>query len=205
MKETGIMMSGNLPKLILDGDKTMTRRTWGLEKVNENPDRYSDPNVYKGITGKWFAWFHDKESSNPMIVKCPYGGVGDWLWVKETWRAGLWQGGVYQVEYKAGGYQLGLCDPVAHNFAHYADKWQPSIHMFKWASRIRRQITGLRAERLQEISLADIQAEGIYDNRATHNALIQRDKFKALWDSLNAKRGHPWDRNDWVWVIRWKE
>lgn len=46
MKETGIIMSGNHPKLIQDGIKTMTRRTWGLEEVNKNPDLWAvTPNI----------------------------------------------------------------------------------------------------------------------------------------------------------------
>ncbi|GAH88963.1 unnamed protein product, partial [marine sediment metagenome] len=41
MKETGITMSGDHPKLILDGIQTMARRTWGLEEINKSPSLWA--------------------------------------------------------------------------------------------------------------------------------------------------------------------
>jgi len=76
--------------------------------------------------------------------------------------------------------------------------------MPRWASRITLEITEVRVERVQEISLNDIRAEGIPDDRATYNAPIQVEKFRTLWDSLNAKRGYSWSNNPWVWVITFR-
>ena len=71
------------------------------------------------------------------------------------------------------------------------------------------EITGLRAERLQEISEEDAIAEGISRSERTgrylpSNCDYARWSFEILWDSHNAKRGHPWANNDWVQVIEFK-
>ena len=158
MKETGIIMSGNHPRLVMNGLKTMTRRTYGLEKINKNPDRYSNPDVYKGITGEWFAWFHDKESSNPMTVKCPYGGIGDRLWVRETFDYIFGDEGDYLI-YKA---DKESAEWFKQRKAEGSEiTWKPSIHMFRKDSRAVLEITGLRAERVQEITEEDAKAEGV--------------------------------------------
>ncbi len=62
----------------------------------------------------------------------------------------------------------------------------------------------LKVERVQEISLAGIEAEGISDDHATFNAPKQLTKFQTLWDSINAKRGYSWESNPWVWALTFK-
>lgn len=83
-----------------------------------------------------------------------------------------------------------------------AIKTIPSIHMPRWASRILLEITKVRAERVQEIGFRDCEAEGI-DGRNMLDAYIKND-YRVLWDSINAKRGHGWETNPWVWVISFK-
>jgi hypothetical protein len=61
------------------------------------------------------------------------------------------------------------------------------------ASRITLEITAVRVERLQDISASDAKSEG-----------EEREGFKRLWDSENAKRGFGWEVNPWVWVIEFK-
>jgi uncharacterized protein YhfF len=77
--------------------------------------------------------------------------------------------------------------------------------MPRWASRITLEITGVRVERLQEITEENAMregdpAQGIIGTENTHI-----DWFKVLWDSLNATRGYGWDTNPWVWVIEFKK
>lgn len=90
-------------------------------------------------------------------VRCPYGGVGDQLWVQETWA------------YYGGDEYLYQCDPDAVTYrATYADdvrvplaqrwhgkppggRWRPSIHMPQWASRITLDVVNVRVERLHAI------------------------------------------------------
>jgi hypothetical protein len=52
-------------------------------------------------------------------------------------------------------------------------------------------------ERLKEITVKDIAAEGIQEGVG----VFAYEDFRKLWDSLNAKRGFGWDANPWVWVI----
>lgn len=203
MKETGIIMSGNHPQLIFAGKKTMTRRTWGLEKINRDPARYS-------LIESSGAFYYFRDNKFPDVlsveVKCPYGQVGDLLWVRETiycnW-GGEWR-------YKA---DNSLIKDGDFNKGEYFDgddmSPRPSIFMPRWASRILLEITGLRAERLQEVSREDIRAEGIVlpvSPRFTPGTLSElHQEFQDLWGSLNAKRGYPFDFNPWVWPISFKE
>ncbi|KKK86328.1 hypothetical protein LCGC14_2764330 [marine sediment metagenome] len=96
-------------------------------------------------------------------------------------------------------------------------KWgrHPNIHMPKKAARIWLKITGLREERVQEISLEDVIKEGIKDNvkcvyrdnvsKCDHHETV--NKFISLWDSINAKRHkgtYAWAKNPITKVIESK-
>ena len=205
-KETGIIMSGNHPTLILNGEKTQTRRTYGLEEINRYPDRYSKPMINQGVDGNWYAWFLDKESSIPMGAKCPYGGLEDLLWVRETW-AVHWMfddlkpskiipSGAYFTNdlivkdssrwYKASGDEpvSGAC------VASHKGKWRPSIFMPRWVSRVERIIVLSRVERLRDISVADAKAEGGYSAEEYILAFLQLNHL-------------PEGSNPWLWAIGW--
>jgi len=110
-------------------------------------------------------------------------------------------------------------------------KWKPSIHMPKIAARIWLEVVNVRVERLQEISEEDAKAEGLAcltkDNGITYkygipdsDGLPGNDDygwhwqdwnvnpikaFQKLWDKINAKNGHGWDVNDWLWVVEFKK
>ena len=94
------------------------------------------------------------------------------------------------------------------------DCWQPSIHMNRWASRILLEVTGVRVERLQDISCADAIAEGII--AAANSQTIDcdtpdpRDEFRGLWDCINGRprkdgTDFSWNANPWVWVIEFNK
>lgn len=80
--------------------------------------------------------------------------------------------------------------------------------MPRWASRITLEITGVRVERLQDISEADAKAEGVSDYNVITDPVtgeINRDAgeaFEALWSSING--AESWDANPWVWALTFK-
>lgn len=205
MKETGIIMSGDHPLKCLDGTKTMTRRTWGLEIINKNPDEWF---YSEGSSPPGRFTFFNKQDNSIVTVKCPYGGVGDRLWMRETWMPLTHTIGIDKalIFYKADGQKWWVkCseeewDKVYYQSNQRPDVWRPSIHMPRWASRGLFEITALRAERLQEITDEEIELEGIRvpDLPGSENL---RHRFSRLWDSLNAKRGYGWEFNPWVWPI----
>jgi hypothetical protein len=80
-----------------------------------------------------------------------------------------------------------------------------SIHMPRWASRIELEVTAVRIERLQDISEADSEAEGVNFIRACQDAdetLTAKQLFAALWESINGPKS--WDANPFVWVYEFK-
>lgn len=82
--------------------------------------------------------------------------------------------------------------------------------MPRWASRLTLEVTGVRVERLQDISKADARAEGIErmvlggENKwknYTSGGFNQWEtgSFRTLWELLNGYES--WEANPWVWVI----
>ncbi len=144
-----------------------------------------------------------KEAAHGKSRACPYGAVGDRLWVRATCAiVGSTDPG--HVLYRASGYKeecqrlrLENCPPEDQV------RWRPSIHMPRWASRISLEITGARVERLQEISVEDCIAEGLSTNSREHDAEVHlRDQWKDLWSAING--ADSWNANPWVWVIEFK-
>jgi hypothetical protein len=73
----------------------------------------------------------------------------------------------------------------------------PGIHMPRWASRITLEITGVRVERLREITPADAVREGF--EPTMRNEIPAQARFRELWDRVN---GHgAYEANPWVWVV----
>jgi hypothetical protein len=75
-------------------------------------------------------------------------------------------------------------------------RWRPSIHMPRWASRITLEITGVRVERVQDITEEDARAEGWDAETAGQHPY---GWYRDLWESINGVES--WGRNDWVWVL----
>jgi hypothetical protein len=210
MKETGIIMSGNHPRLILDGIKTQTRRVIKLKPpVSEFGREWSTPFTNDGVTWIFTAGFG--MALRQLKVKCPYGQVGDRLWVKETWQLQM-HSGCYDVAYKDGRQKDAGSNPYMREYQHLTKRcwqWRSPYFMPRWASRILLEIARIRAERLQEIENhpEDYKAEGYQPFIHTDAEGAKRELsssliwFSLLWDSLNAKRGFSWESNPWVWVI----
>ena len=68
-----------------------------------------------------------------------------------------------------------------------------------------RYVTGVRVERLQDISEVDARAEGCRcneDTLAETGFATYRDAYKALWETINGDTS--WDLNPWVWAIEFR-
>jgi len=122
---------------------------------------------------------------------CPYGTIGDRLYIKETWRPceAPYCNDSQCVEW--------LASERCKNgrLATLNRKgWKSSMFMPKSLARIWLEITGIRAEWLQDISESDAVAEGVKDVA----------EYKVEWDTINGKK-HPWSSNPWVWVIEFRK
>jgi hypothetical protein len=188
MKEHPILFSGPMVKAILDGRKTQTRRA-----IKPQPELYKRGGPIFG-DAQLVRW-KDKIDTAPILLNiamkslCPYGRIGDRLWVRETW-----QESTSGVHYRADTDIL-------------PGTWRPSIHMPRWASRLTLEITGVKVERVQEISEEDIKAEGfdrIQYRGYTSRKIDDPEDFSDAWDAMNAKRGYSWASNPYVWVISFK-
>jgi hypothetical protein len=147
--------------------------------------------------------------------KCPYGGVGGVLWVRESWAVhwmydDLPPRKIYEQGWKQGDSlwykQAGDMPVVGNCNAGHKGKWRPSIFMPRWASRITLEITDLRVQRVQSITDPEALKEGVCWGFQINGKpfLTPRDAYKELWDSLNDKRGYSWESNCWVWAISFK-
>jgi len=204
MKEHPIIFSGPMVRAILDGRKTQTRRVVKPQPPNKTRHMQLTEGEWcafgEGTQVAGGAWCGETGDPPFNRWKCPYGQRGDMLWVREIWKptcSGLTVD--TYVRYCADDSRR----EIVHNLecrGHDTERWRPSIHMPRWASRITLEVIAVRVERVQEISEADARKEGIPSKHVPECGLEIND-FHALWDSINAKRGYPWDSNPWVWVV----
>ena len=194
MKFRPILFSTPIVQANLDGLKTQTRRTKGLEKVN---DCYFQSLVHHA-TGRFT--FVPNGNFNPteeevIEVKCPYGQVGDVLWVRESFNKRIEEFPIHKEVYV---YKETM---VTYNRPGASWKWKPSIHMPKEACRIFLKIKDIRVESLQDISRGDCMDEGCpFPNIA--NQTDPKAWYQNLWEKINGKES--WYLNPWVWVIEFE-
>lgn len=198
MNERPIFFSVPEVRAILEGRKTMTRRVIKRNRLREPTSETEDS---RGLIVGGDAY--------PVARLCPYGQPGDRLWVRETWDFRSWDVGRVRIAYAADGKQIDATPPAGWNPTIYNyERWRPSIHMPRWASRILLEVVSVRVERVQDISEEDAKAEGMgmdYDGPYSfRQGFNYRGGFMGPWDSSNAKRGHGWDANPWAWVIEFK-
>ena len=202
-----ILFTAPMVRAILEGRKSQTRR---IVKVQPPTEGYTlstliDTTGPRRNIGKhhWLKndGFKVIDGSQPYF-SVPYA-IGDRLWVKETY---CYHDDLARCLYKADGIN--------------SLKWNQSIHMPRWASRITLEITGVRVERLQDISEDDAVAEGIeivgakYNLNPYKNYMIGRTgemdmhcscasrSYQTLFDSIHGPGS--WEKNPWVWVVEFK-
>ncbi len=201
MKEYPIPFRGPMARAVLEGRKTQTRRV-----VKPQP---TDGIVLCQAAPGWAQPYVDDASAYGPPIACPYGQPGNRLWVREACAIGWHDGGPLAVDYHADGARRHFepdTDQKAQAAAAYiGDSRRPPFLMPKWASRIWLEVTGVRVERLQEISFNDAKAEGLpYDRTEHYGDYNPLQWFQNLWNEINAKRGYSWESNPWVWVIEFK-
>ncbi|MBK4771007.1 MAG: morphogenetic protein [Pantoea sp. Morm] len=182
MTERGMIFNAEMVRAVLDGRKTQTRRAVKFPIRDKDFGCELSGNE---LVGEVFAGNYRN---------CPFGAVGDRLWVRETFATGLCTATTiaYCATHKPEDLDEGWYERI---------KWTPSIHMPRWASRITLEITGVRVERLNDISEDDAKAEG-----APTECCVIGDKhflgFRSLWRSIYG--ADSWQANPWVWVIEFK-
>lgn len=196
MKERPILFSAPMVLAILAGTKTQTRRI-----VKPQGSTMDHPEILPD--GKTPGWRTNVRHAHGPSTICtsPYGVPGDRLWVRETvHRVPPIYGEKDSAVYAADGAYATL------------DRWGwkaqylPSIHMPRGLSRITLEVTGVRVERLQDISERDAKAEGCHPVpfcEMLRSGREHAEKFASLWDSINADRA-SWASNPWVWVVEFK-
>lgn len=160
--------------------------------------------------------------------RCPYGQPGDRLWVREAWRTADTLDSMSPSAIADKCLDAGYRKPWAplqwesdgsknkdwsgfgpgNGVVVGPGKLRPGIHMPRWASRITLEVTGVRVERLQDISEADALAEGAeygFDCEGgftLHPLGNRRHGYAHLWEEING--AGSWDLNPWVWVVEFK-
>lgn len=216
-------------RVVLDGRKTQTRLV-----MKEQPDTRNRENLgfengdlveYTRIASCW---------NEVSRFRCPYGKVGDLLWVRETF-ADVNDHGCPAILYKSDETTLDfmqderyLCEDGSLNYDHPHIKkyyysqwiydvesgephhgWRPSVHMPRWASRLTLEITYIRVERLQDISRKDAGAEGVPHSvwRANGQVYGVDMPVQQAFGKLWTSIYGPesWNKNPFVWVIEFKE
>lgn len=223
--EHGLLMSGPMALAAYRGVKTQTRRP-----LAPQPYQVDVPRL--GEIPKHGFWVWQKsprvlldDAIHDFSKHCPYGRVGDRVYVRETWRPSISHHcyedacdcGDVRVWYAAGGSSIVYPDSDAMGDWTMPDAARtgnlPSIHMPKWASRTWGTIASVRVEMVQSISEADAIAEGVeahdcdgvmYYGELDRGHIDPRVEFRRLWDSLYSGE-LSWVSNPWVWVVEWEK
>lgn len=216
-KERPILFNAPMVRATLDGSKTQTRR--GVTRLaGFGPITEFGPSHTPGYDWRFrdraMRW-HD--ISHPRLLECcPYGQPGDRLWMRES---------------------LGYCSEYGHFFAadrtflcsefddtekqtgysYECDMREgsvPSIHMPRRWSRVLLEVTGVRVERLQDISREDAKAEGCqHGDPCDHVRLSCADisclgpdyrvGYRTLWEQING--AGSWATDPWVWAVDFRK
>jgi hypothetical protein len=218
MKERGMIFNGEMVRAILDGRKTQTRRPilWRQTPYTE---------VVMASDGMPWPWSEGCEHCRDIWHHCPFGNVGDRIWVRETFQFPLCLDEVNTTGVGEMAMAAGYKKPWAPTFYNstgtfsdgwegfetppkvsYAGKLRPSSQMPRWASRITLEITGVRVERVRDLTDEDAASEG--SPKLEHLPYNPQDPkksrtwFRGVWSGIYGEES--WSSNPWVWVIEFK-
>lgn len=196
-RELPILFNTEMMLAVVSGRKTQTRRP--LRKQPKAQGTWAHKN------GSLWVFTPDSAQKHSLEAKCPFGTVGDTLWVRETWShpdhpfAPYREGDpvFYRVDYAD--------DPFGFDGPDGCRKWIPSIHMPRIASRINLRVTGIGIERLQNISREDALAEGMSDTTDPVSAFIHVWQGAYGQGDLISSNPNEWYSNPWVWVVTFEK
>lgn len=227
MKQRPILFSTEMILAITEGRKFQTRRTVkNLTDCTEKHKIYDaswkdEPmKMTCSDDGYWYCEFcgNGVNFNNDFSgIKCPYGQVGDILWVREAFclRPPTMLDAIDSPHYVyRAATELDLWSTY---------KWKPSIFMPKDACRFWLRITNIRIEKAQDISEEDALKEGVrfYEDEVLKSKHFKdymedasgyghphhdypsvntaKESFQTLWESINGKES--WESNPLVWVV----
>lgn len=211
MKDRPILFSGPMVRAILAGAKTQTRRV--VKGAWHEPGGYLQSEPEGEDDGTWYFSCRGVPASH--VAECPYGRTGDRLRVKES--AWMWcerkpdgTTGAGRPKWRYLPHEtapvLYAADHPQRPFTpgaspqtgdHWGWRFKTGRFLPRWASRITLEITGVRAERLNDIGEADALAEGVEPEAGGAVG-----SFRRLWDSINGEGA--WETNPWVWVVSFR-
>ena len=198
-----ILFNTEMVRAILEGRKTQTRRLVKNIPLQEPYFEVVDGTPYAcDGDGEW----HQAVEFSPIQD-------GDVLYVRETFcgyylpSPESWPEGHMHYVYKASNPN----DNRRPTGPEYDDGWEeqpwrPSIHMPKEAARLFLRVTGVRCERLQDMTQEDCANDGGFEPEAI-KAVGIAPLFGTLWDSTvrkDAIKRWGWNANPWVWVIEFE-
>jgi hypothetical protein len=207
-----LLMTAENGSKVFNGTKTMTRRLKGLEVVNQSPNDYR-------LTGNKYADILFRHVPTSTVVEChPQFRVGDIVSIREphylwgqwfkVWDTKKNRERWYFEERIESGKGVYFPDNIPIEFEILKGHssmvgWylRPGMFMFAQHIRSRVRITQVICHRLQDISHQDITAEGLGDG---YTEIGWNYAFGQLWNSINLKSGHGWDKNEWIFGYRFE-
>lgn len=230
-RERGILFSAPMVKALLAGTKTQTRRAVKPQPVSGQGMVNA---AYCGYPNLWLRDGHCDITDPTKEWRCPFGQVGDRLWVRESGarlpmrcpedpdQPFIFRHDVPATE-DIGHYWVQRTRRTGASYSTDCTRAQflkgagakvvPSIHMPRWASRITLEITGVRVEHLGQISDADCWAEGAIararpDEFSVHSVLGVDGKTylspRGAFHDLWTSTGGTWHTALWTWVVEFR-
>lgn len=218
MKARPILFNDAMVRALRDGRKTQHRTPVTLREFQPSRTRGCDF-TFRRRDGVWED-VRLEDMLNPPRRGFPGAAAwapGDRLWVRECYAS--CDASEPPVVYRAdGAIPPGFGCPGCRG----AQKWRPSIHMPRWASRLTLEVLEVRVERLHEITEDGAKAEGaalmdfdggpwwscVGASRPDLCMRTARGSFANLWGSIygfERERGdYGWAANPLVWVCTFK-
>ena len=188
MTDRPILFSAPMVRALLDGRKTMTRRV-----IKPQP---RDPQMFGG---DWFDMAVERsrahDDGETPITKYT---VGDRLWVREAWKPHSLYDHMKPRDIPA----TKVFYLADDGYSPSGSRGRPSMFMPRWASRLTLTVTGVKVERLRDISEKDARAEGVESRVPMGRVDLNyawRQCFRELWLSINGPGS--WEANPWVRAV----